>query len=178
MHANPPRHRWLTGLIAAMLGGSAALAADAEMPAFDPEATKGWVRAQGATAARIGIDGVKDATAFAWDSYEDARNMVEGPRRPDTPALVNLLDLPCHELYHRRMALLPDTYDYAPAYWDDARNKAAVVIGTIITQGYYYLGYSMFTGYRDQLRKVSVEAELDALRAASAYKQCFLDQPR
>ncbi len=169
--------RCLAGLLTAALLAPAA-AQDEAAPLFDADATRAWLREQGHHAAGIAIDGVHDATEFAWDSYDAARDMVEGPRRPETPALIQLVDMSCDQLYYRRLALLPDTLDYAPAYYDDPRNKAAVVIGTIITQGYYYLGYSMFTGYRDQQRKVSVEAELDALRAASAYKQCFLDQPR
>lgn len=112
------------------------------------------------------------AEAFARDRAADGRRLVLGPTAPQvTPPPATLT---CTELYERRVALMQQQLDYRPAYTDDPRNQAAVFIGTIATPAFYFLPFSGIQDYVDADRKVRTERELDALRYASATRQCYV----
>lgn len=64
--------------------------------------------------------------------------------------------------------------DYRPPYSDDPRNKAAFVVGTMWTPGFYFLPFSAVQDYLDADRKTDAEHELDQLRHASAMQQCYV----
>jgi hypothetical protein len=93
---------------------------------------------------------------------------------PDAPAIAVDLDrLSCDDLYRMRTELLRRTYHYVPPYLDDPRNVAAIAVGTIVTPAFYYLPYTAVQGYLRGRQAVAVDAELSALRQASATKDCF-----
>lgn len=108
---------------------------------------------------------------FAYDRLQDGRRMLLGPHPVTPPPLA--AGLSCEDLYVRRMALMRGQLDPAPPYTDDPRNRAAVLIGTIWTPGFYYLAFSGIQAYVDAQRKPAVQAEIDALRYASAAQRCF-----
>ncbi len=109
---------------------------------------------------------------FARDRYQDTRDILLGPRlSPNSGAAIGLS---CHELYERRVALWRATQDYAPKYFDDPRNKAAVILGSIFTPAYYYLPYSALSSYLKSVRKGRHYAEIETLRDASAQQDCFV----
>ncbi len=105
------------------------------------------------------------------DRYQDGRRLIEGPREVIPPALEP--GQSCIALYERRLALLRHMDDYKPAYWDDPRNQAAVLIGTIWAPSFYFLSYSAINAHLDATNDTDPRAELDALRYASAQQRCF-----
>lgn len=113
----------------------------------------------------------RHAEQFAYDRLQDGRRMVLGPH-PVTPPSVPA-GTSCEELYLRRVALMRGQVDAAPPYTDDPRNRAAVLIGTLWTPGFYYLAFSGIQAYVDAQRKPEAQAEIDALRDASAAQRCF-----
>lgn len=114
------------------------------------------------------------AVVFAQDRARDALRLLEGPQPPAPRTAPR--DLSCTELYERRVTLMRQTRDYRPGYWDDPRNKAAIFIGTIYNPAFYFLAYSGITEYLETARGTAddIRTELDSLRYASAYKQCFV----
>jgi hypothetical protein len=64
--------------------------------------------------------------------------------------------------------------NYKPPFYDDPRNNVAVVLGTFFEPAYFYLAYTGITGYTEKLSKDEMTAELDALRYASAQRNCFV----
>ena len=98
--------------------------------------------------------------------------IVHGPTAPTVPT--DLSRLSCAELYRMRTELLRQSYDYVPAYLDDPRNVAALAIGTIATPAFYYLPYTGVQSYLRGRRAIAADAELTALREASAAKDCFV----
>ncbi len=94
---------------------------------------------------------------------------------PEVPAIPSDLDkLSCGQLYAQRIALMRYMDDYAPAYWDDPRNGSAVALGTLYTPVFYYLGYTAVAGYQRTRQSVVMDAQLSALRQASARQDCFV----
>jgi len=100
------------------------------------------------------------AADFAAARVEDTRTPPAG--------------LSCAELYERRLALMRTQLDYRPPYSDDPRNKAAFLVGTMWTPGFYFLPFSAVQDYLDADRKTDAEHELDQLRHAAAMQQCYV----
>lgn len=112
------------------------------------------------------------ARDFAAHRVQDGRRLLLGPQ-PAGPLPVPV-GQSCTELYAQRVALMQAQADYTPRFTDDPRNRAAVFIGTIFTPAFYYLAYSGVTEYLESGTRVDREAQLDALRQASAAQQCFV----
>ena len=112
-----------------------------------------------------------DARAFAAARAADAAAVLLGPAVPVTPTIEPALD--CNALYLRRMALTRQQLDYHTSYLDDPRNQTALAVGTVTTWGFAYLPFTAMQSYTRSARKGQIEAELDALRQASARLQCF-----
>lgn len=110
--------------------------------------------------------------AFVHDRAAEARHLLLGPARPAPPAVLPGQD--CATLYARRLALMRTQYDYKPAYTDDPRNRAAVFIGTIFTPAFYYLAFTGIQSYTEHAHDAQTQAEIDALRYASALRQCYV----
>lgn len=110
---------------------------------------------------------------FVDDRIDDGRLLLFGPDAPRVAPVP--AGQTCAELYERRLQLMRSQYDYKPAYTDDPRNRAAVFIGTITTAGFYYLPFSGVQAYLDANDDGDVQAEIDALRYASAAQQCFVN---
>lgn len=111
------------------------------------------------------------AYEFANDRYDDIRTLINGPQLGTPPPIDPTAG--CVALYERRMSLQRTMNDRNPAYWDDPRNQAAVFLGTVWTPAFYFLGYSAVNGYLDNLSTDDPQAEIDALRRASAALRCF-----
>jgi len=112
------------------------------------------------------------AADFAAARVEDTRSLLFGHAAPAPVAPP--AGLSCAELYERRLALMRTQLDYRPPYSDDPRNKAAFVVGTMWTPGFYFLPFSAVQDYLDADRKTDAEHELDQLRHASAMQQCYV----
>ena len=110
------------------------------------------------------------AEQFARDRFRDARNFLLGPARP---AAASPTTLDCRTLYTQRVALTRDRLDYRVNFWDDPRNRAAVFIGSAWSGAFYYLPYSALAAYSSSIPGPQTQAEIDALRAASARQRCF-----
>jgi hypothetical protein len=110
------------------------------------------------------------AERFARDRLGDAHDLLVGPERP---AAMSPTDLDCRALYARRVALIQDRLDYRPTFWDDPRNRTSVFLGATWTPAFYYLGYSALAGYTQANTGPQRQAEIDALRSASARQRCF-----
>jgi len=108
---------------------------------------------------------------FIVDRLHDTRRLIAGPSESVPPIIE--ADQSCIELYQRRLILLRQLRDYNPTYWDDPRNQAAVLIGTIWAPAFYFLNYSAVNAQLDTLNHLDPQAELDALRHASAQRRCF-----
>lgn len=111
-----------------------------------------------------------DLDRFARARFDDARELLTGPLRPQVAALV---DLDCVSLYQRRVALTTAQLDYRAPFWDDPRNQAGVFVGAIWTPAFYYLPYRAITEFREHAQAPRRQVELDQLRAASAALRCF-----
>jgi len=112
------------------------------------------------------------AADFAAARVEDTRSLLFGHAAPAPVAPP--AGLSCAELYERRLALMRTQLDYRPPYSDDPRNKAAFLVGTMWTPGFYFLPFSAVQDYLDADRKTDAEHELDQLRHAAAMQQCYV----
>ena len=108
---------------------------------------------------------------FAKNRYRDIKKIIFGPNGQPAPVIAPYQT--CHQLYRRRLELLPQTLNYKPDYWDDPRNQVAVFLGTMFTPAFYFLGYSGISAYLDAANQIDPRIELDALRHASAQQRCF-----
>ncbi len=117
-------------------------------------------------------DARSPAAEFAAARVEDTRSLLFGHAVPEPGAAPT--GLSCAELYERRLALMRTQLDYRPPYSDDPRNKAAFVVGTMWTPGFYFLPFSAVQDYLDADRKTDAENELDQLRHAAAMQQCYV----
>ena len=79
------------------------------------------------------------AEQFARNRFDDARNFLIGPARPEAASPTHM---DCRALYTQRVALIRDRLDYRANFWDDPRNRAAVFIGSAWSGAFYYLPYS------------------------------------
>ncbi len=112
------------------------------------------------------------AAQFAQDRVDDIGRMLEGPARPAVPAVPPVLS--CNELYERKLALQRAQLGVRPAYGDDPRNAVAMAVGTINPWGFAFLPLSGMQSYLESARSGQLDAELDALRFASARQRCFV----
>lgn len=108
---------------------------------------------------------------FGRARFDDARQLVNGARPPAVPAISPELD--CRALYQQRVALSRDQLNYRPSFWEDPRSQTGVFLGAVWTPAFYYLPYRAFTDYRANAKAPQVQADIDALRAASAQLRCF-----
>lgn len=101
----------------------------------------------------------------------DARSFILGP----SPTLTGFADTrkSCNEIYAEVLNLMPQTYGYAPSYWDDPRNQAGA-LGTVFTPAYFLWGVSAVSHYRQQRRIAEANERWVALQRMSAEKQCFV----
>ena len=100
-----------------------------------------------------------------------ARAFVEGPRY-EVPAVGD--QLTCEQLYAGIVNLSSQTYSYRSSYWDDPRNGVIMAAGFVVAPAFYALGYTALKGYGEDQRLRKVNMQLDALRQASARKQCWV----
>ena len=108
---------------------------------------------------------------FVQARARDARNLTLGQAAPQT---VMPTDLDCTTLYHRRVALMRGQLDDGPTdYFNDPRIGAATFLGAVWTPAFYYLPLRTLQRFQDQQRRPQVQADIDALRAASAAQRCF-----
>lgn len=109
---------------------------------------------------------------FAKRRFSDLKKIIAGPNGQPAPNIAPYQT--CQQLYQRRLAILPQTLNYKPDYWDDPRNQVAVFLGTMFTPAFYFLGYSGVSAYLDAANQIDPRIELDALRHASAQQRCFV----
>lgn len=114
----------------------------------------------------------RDTEQFVYDRIGDGQRLVLGPHAPSVAPVPP--DQTCADLYAQRVALMQTQYDYKPAFTDDPRNRAAIFIGTIFTPAFYYLAFSGIQAYTEATDDAATQAQLDALRYASATQQCFV----
>lgn len=108
---------------------------------------------------------------FAQARVRDARNLSLGQ---PAPQIVMPTNLDCTTLYNRRVALMRGQVDAGPTdYFDDPRSGAATFLGAVWTPAFYYLPFRTLQRFQDQQRRPQVQADIDALRAASAAQRCF-----
>lgn len=101
----------------------------------------------------------------------DAHSFITGPSY-EVPAVDDRLT--CEQLYAGIVSLTSQTYSYHGSYWDDPRNAAILAAGFVVTPAFYALGYTAMGGYAENQRVRDVNMQLDALRQASARKQCWV----
>ena len=108
---------------------------------------------------------------FVADRAHDARDMTLGT---PAPQMVMPTDLDCTTLYNRRVALMRGQVDTGPTdYFDDPRIGAGSLLGAVWTPAFYYLPIRTLQRFRDQQRRPQLQADIDALPAASAAQRCF-----
>lgn len=129
----------------------------------------GVENAQAANTISVSTDPV---IVFAERRLNDIKKIILGPNGQPAPHIDPFQS--CQQLYQRRLALLPKTLSYKPAYWDDPRNQVAVFLGTMFAPAFYFLGYTGISLYLEEANRIDPRIELDALRYASAQQRCFL----
>lgn len=90
-----------------------------------------------------------------------------------------LLTRSCEELDLAISYLLPDTYSYKPAAFDDQYHGAAVWGSTISEFGIFeyswlYLPYSWLIGYLEQGQQHDAFYHVEKMRRAKAAKNCYV----
>lgn len=112
-----------------------------------------------------------EAKAFVRARGADARDLLLGTPQPHVAAPTTQ---DCAALYQQRVALMRQQLNPGPTdFYSDPRAGAALFTGSVWSPGFYYLPFRALQNYRDQTRRPQREAELDALRAASAEQRCF-----
>ena len=108
---------------------------------------------------------------FVQARARDARNLTLGH---PVPQIIMPTNLDCTTLYNRRIALMRGQLDTGPTdYFDDPRIGAGTFLGAVWTPAFYYLPFRTLQRFQDQQRRPQVQADIDALRAASAAQRCF-----
>jgi len=80
----------------------------------------------------------------------------------------------CNELEREIAQLTPLTYSYKPGFYDNPYQGAAVIAGTVSSQGFYlYSAYDYFLDYRENQRILPALDHLERLRHQKAQKHCF-----
>ena len=91
-----------------------------------------------------------------------------------------LLTRSCEELDYAIGYLLPDTYNYKPAFYDDKYNGAAIWASTIdeysiLEWSWLYLPYSWLVGYLEEGERHEAHYQVEKMRRAKAIKNCFVN---
>jgi len=108
---------------------------------------------------------------FVAARAQDARDLALGA---PAPQMVMPTDLDCTALYNRRVAMMRGQVDIGPTdYFDDPKIGTGAFLGAIWTPAFYYLPFRTLQRYQNQQRRPQVQADIDALRAASAAQRCF-----
>lgn len=109
---------------------------------------------------------------FVYDRIGEGRRLVLGPSAPRVSPVPS--NQGCDALYAQRLALMRTQFDYKPPYTDDPRNRGALFIGTILPPAFYFLAFSGIQAYGEANDDAAAQAQLDALRYASATQQCYV----
>jgi hypothetical protein len=125
-----------------------------------PRAAFAWAQASAA------------GTQFVRERVDDGRYLLFGPHAPTPPSV--RAGQSCAELYAQRLRLMQTQNDYTPPYTDDPRNRAAIFIGTIFTPAFSFLAFTGIQAYTAKKHEIQTQAEIDALRHASAQQQCYV----
>ncbi len=97
-----------------------------------------------------------------------ALNLVE----MSTPAEKGLYDSrSCNDLYVQASALEKESFSYAADR--GSKTQVASIVSTVFTPALYYLGYSAFQDYKDDIRSKSTFSEIEQIRFRMAEKRCF-----
>ena len=108
---------------------------------------------------------------FVQARAHDARDLALGE---PAPQLVMPTDLDCSTLYNRRVALMRGQLDSSPTdYFSDPRIGAGTFLGAVWTPAFYSLPFRTLQRFQHEQRRPQVQADIDALRAASAAQRCF-----
>ena len=92
----------------------------------------------------------------------------------DAPQAVMPTNLDCATLYNRRVALMRGQVDANPTdFMGDPRIRTSALLGTVWMPAFAYLPFRTVQQFREQQKRPQLQADLDALRAASAAQRCF-----
>ena len=109
---------------------------------------------------------------FARERAGEARDLLFGPPRQSAVTVPTGLD--CNLLYQRRVTLMQQQASSSrPAFWDDPRNRASLLIGTVWTPALAYLPLRAVTDFYTAEHAPRDQFELDALRTQAAAQRCF-----
>jgi len=84
--------------------------------------------------------------------------------------------LTCEEIYEELLRLVPRSYSYRPAFYDDPRNAAIGALGFVFPPMFYAWGYTALDDYSEGRRVSDVNMRIDGLRRASARQDCWVKQ--
>ena len=77
----------------------------------------------------------------------------------------------CNDLYMQASALEKESFSYAAD--NSSKTQVASLVSTVFTPALYYLGYSAFQDYKDDIRSKSTFSEIEQIRFRMAEKRCF-----
>ncbi len=108
---------------------------------------------------------------FVKERARDARDLALGNPAPQAVMPTNL---DCATLYNRRVALMRGQVDANPTdFMGDPRIRTSALLGTVWMPAFAYLPFRTVQQFREQQKRPQLQADLDALRAASAAQRCF-----
>lgn len=108
---------------------------------------------------------------FVQARAHDARDLALGTPAPQQVMPTNL---DCAELYNRRVAIMRGQVDQEPTdFLADPRIRTSALLGTVWMPAFAYLPFRTVQRFQEQQRRPQIQADLDALRAASAAQRCF-----
>jgi hypothetical protein len=76
----------------------------------------------------------------------------------------------CNDLYMQATNLEKETFTNQAGH---KRTQVAAVVSTIFTPALYYMGYSAFQDYKNEIRSNSASAQIEEIRFRMAEKRCF-----
>ncbi len=91
----------------------------------------------------------------------------------ETPPGTTFQELSCNELYVLASQIEPGTQRRRSPLFNEKTRVIAVGIGSVITYGYYYLGFSTAKDYFEDYRAHQRLEDLDKVRQHMAAKYCF-----
>jgi len=97
---------------------------------------------------------------------------ISGVEKPVTDSLYD--NRSCNDLYMQASALEQDTYFNKISIYNDNKSRSAGIAMTVFAPAIYYLGYSAFQNYNNQLRSEAAFSEIEELRFRMAEKRCFV----
>lgn len=77
----------------------------------------------------------------------------------------------CNDLYMEALALEKESFSYAAG--NGNKTQVASVVSTIFTPALYYLGYSAYQDYKNEIDSRSTFVEIEEIRFRMAEKRCF-----